>query len=304
MSASRWLCMGTFTLSFVSAISAETLCPGGGAGMRPRIVEHSIVIVAVTVNDSGPYDFVLDTAAQMTTIDPSLASELHLKMEGTAGVIGAGFFTRARYARLDVLRTGAQSVKEPLVLVQPLGQIEISDRRVRGILGENFLEQFDLLIDYDHAVVCLDDSKRLRPKVKGEHLALVAPQGAENHPAFLQPPLIAVTVAGASGRSLLLQLDSGINAPLLFDPAVLHSAPVSGEPLRSRGADGVSHLYAVLPPRDIRVGPHRLRHVSFVAPVATGKDLPRDGADGVLPTGLFRSVFISFQGRFAVLVPW
>jgi hypothetical protein len=38
-------------------------------------------------------------------------------------------------------------------------------------------------------------------------------------------------------------------------------------------------------------------------PLAAGKDIPGSEIDGVLPTALFRSAFISFSDRFAVLKP-
>src|ERR1700756_2110777 len=92
----------------------EAHCPGNVPSIPPRFVERSIIIVPVTVNESGPYDFVLDTAAQVTTVDPALASELHLNFEGTAGVSGAGFSTRASYAHVDTLRAGEYTVKDAL----------------------------------------------------------------------------------------------------------------------------------------------------------------------------------------------
>lgn len=304
MSLFNYLVLAAIALGTVPAMQGETRCPGNVASIRPRFVEHSIVIVPVTVNDSGPYDFVLDTAAQVTTIDPSLADELHFKLEGTVGVTGAGFFTRASYARPKLLRAGEHVIYSPLVLVHSLGQIQISDRRVRGILGENFLEHFDLLIDYDHVIVCLDNAKELQHNVKGKHLALVDAPRPESVMPFTQPLILTVDLPGNSARTLLLQLDSGVNAPVLFDASTLGPLHTGDKPLRSRGTDGVSHAYVVLPPKDIQVGPHRLQHVSFVAPAVKSDAIPRSGIDGMLPTALFRSVFISYEDRFAVLEPW
>ncbi|HLY43579.1 MAG TPA: retropepsin-like aspartic protease [Terracidiphilus sp.] len=305
MSLFKYFVVAAVAMGTVIAMRAETRCPGNAASIRPRFVEHSIVIVPVMVNDSGPYDFVLDTAAQMSTIEPSLADELHFKLEGTAGVTGAGFVTRASYARPGSLRTGAYEVSSPVVLVHPLGQIRISDSRVRGILGENFLEHFDLLIDYDHSIVCLDAAKALREKVKGERLTLVAAPHAASGMPFTEPLILPAELSGVSGRPVLLQIDSGINAALLFDAGIFGSArPAAAKSLRSHGTDGASHDYVVLAPQNIHVGPVRLEGVSFVAPDAKNSEVPRSGIDGVLPTGLFRSVFISYEGGFAVLASW
>jgi hypothetical protein len=255
------------------------------------------------LNDGGPYDFVLDTAAQVTTIDPELAGELHLKLLGTTGVTGAGFSTRASYARLQLLQMGDHRIKDLLLLVHNLGQVQVNDPRVRGILGENFLEQFDLLIDYAHGIVCLDDMKKMQEKVKGEHISLATPLHPERNLPFTEPLMIPVRVTGVTGRPLLLQLDSGINSPLLFDPATVHPAAFASAPLRSRGTDGVSHAYFVLPPQDIQVGLHKLQQISFVAPVVANTNIPYSEVDGVLPTALFRRAFISHSDHFAVLEP-
>lgn len=43
------------------------------------------MIVAVSINHSGPYNFLLDTGTEMTMVDPALAAELHLNTQGSAG---------------------------------------------------------------------------------------------------------------------------------------------------------------------------------------------------------------------------
>jgi hypothetical protein len=64
------------------AIYAEAHCPGNVASIRPHSIENFIIVVQVMLNDGDPFDFVLDTPAQVTTIDPELAGELHLKLLG------------------------------------------------------------------------------------------------------------------------------------------------------------------------------------------------------------------------------
>jgi hypothetical protein len=304
MTTLNWLATASLAAALLPALYAETHCPGNVASIRPRFVERSIVIVPVILNGSGPYDFVLDTGQQMTTIDPGLASELGLKLQGSAGVTGAGFATRAAYALPESLQAGDHVLKNPLLLVHPLGQIQVSDARVRGILGENFLEHFDLLIDYAHGIVCLDDTKQLQAKVKGQRISLASPLYPEHNLPFTQPLIIPVRVDGIERGALRLQLDSGINAPLLFDAKKLNAAALATASVRGKGTDGAVHAYAVLPPQDIQVGPHSLHQVSFVAPTAAGKDIPSTEIDGVLPTVLFQRVFISSADHFAVLEPW
>ena len=74
---------------------AEPHCPGSVTSLPLRLVERSQIVVPVTINHTGPYDFLVDTGAQVTTVDPALAAALQLMTRGTAGVVGVGVYARA-----------------------------------------------------------------------------------------------------------------------------------------------------------------------------------------------------------------
>lgn len=303
MTTLKWLASANLAVVLLPALYAEAHCPGNVASIRPRFVEHSIAIVPVMLNGSGPYDFVLDTAAQLTIIDPALASELHLKAMGATHITNADSNTEAAYAKLDSLQTGASFVKSPLLLIDKLDQLRLADHHVRGILGENFLERFDLLIDYVHGIVCLDDTGKMQEMVKGERIALTPPLTEQVLP-YTQPFIVLVRVSGNPERPLHLALDSGSNVPIMFDPEKqLVESKFMTAPLHSRNAaNGVG--FTVLSPQDIQVGSSSLHQISFLTPVRGGKDAPaRHKVDGLLPTGLFRRVFLSRADNFAVLDP-
>ncbi|WP_433965328.1 retropepsin-like aspartic protease [Tunturiibacter gelidiferens] len=135
MTTLMWVATASLAATVLPSLYAEARCPGNVASIRPRFVERSIVIVPVILNGSGPYDFVLDTGEQMTTIDPRLASELGLGLQGSARVTGAGFFTRASFALPESLQAGDHVLKNPLLLVHPLGQIQVSDPASGGFLA-------------------------------------------------------------------------------------------------------------------------------------------------------------------------
>ncbi|WP_433967525.1 aspartyl protease family protein [Tunturiibacter gelidiferens] len=77
-------CVSFATLSLT--VLAEPHCPGKVASLPVRIVQGSQIIVPLWVNQNGPYDFLVDTGAQITTVDSSLASELQLSVQGITGV--------------------------------------------------------------------------------------------------------------------------------------------------------------------------------------------------------------------------
>jgi hypothetical protein len=66
-------------------LHAEPGCPGNVPSLSLRLVQSSLIVASVQINRSGPYDFVVDTGAQITTVEPSLASDLQLKAQGTTG---------------------------------------------------------------------------------------------------------------------------------------------------------------------------------------------------------------------------
>jgi hypothetical protein len=153
MSTFKWLASIALAVAILPVLHAEPLCPGNVDILRFRLVRRSQIVVPVVINHAGPYDFLVDTGTQVTTVDLALAAELHLKIEGTSGFVGVGFRTRPSFAHLDILEAGSHSATNPLVVVQNLGYLQVADPHIRGILGGNFLEHFDVLIDYAHTVL-------------------------------------------------------------------------------------------------------------------------------------------------------
>jgi hypothetical protein len=63
----------------------------------------------------------------------------------------------------------------------------------------------------------------MQEEVKGEHIALATPSHPDRNLPFTEPLRIPVRVLGLV-RPLVLELDSGINSPLLFDAGKLRTA--------------------------------------------------------------------------------
>ncbi len=106
-------------------------------------------------------------------------------------------------------------------------------------------------------------------------------------------------------RPLLLKLDSGTNVPLLYNPfEYLATGQRENVLLQASGADGVSRTFTALPAQDVHIGSVDLHRVSFITLAGSRHDAHTKDFDGLLMTGLFRQVFISYTDRFAVLQPW
>ena len=308
MTTFKWFTSLVLATTIVPALLAETHCPGNVASVPLRLVNRYQTVLAVSINHFGPYEFLLDTGTQITMIDPSLAVELHLDTMGAAVVRGVGFHESASFTRLDLIEAGSHALANQKVLVYGLLNLRSVDPHVRGILGEDFLEHFDMLIDYAHKLLCFDDSAVMRAEVKGPHIALVAPaQTADGAPL----PKLLIIAARLSGetRPVRMVLDSGANIPYLYNTSqrlVPQSmAPISfgGRSLVGSGADGNHHVFSALPPQEVKIGSLVLPSVTFLTFAYARKDSRTTEFDGLLTTDLFRRVFISHANHFVVLEP-
>lgn len=215
MTSSKVFASLVLAVLVVPTISAEAHCPGNVASVPLHLVNRYLIVVAVSVNHSGPYDFLLDTGTQTTTVDRSLAGELRLAMRGAPVVEGIGFQTTASSARLDLLEAGTHGVVNHAVLVYDFPKRESGGLPIRGILGEDFLEHFDMLIDNAHNLLCLDDSGTMRAVMKGPHTPLVSSNQVSDGNT-LSRSLIVEARLSDEGPPLRLWLDTGANVSFLF----------------------------------------------------------------------------------------
>jgi Aspartyl protease len=300
MSPMRFTTSVSLALLMLPALYAAPRCPGNVASVPLRLVNRHWIILPVFISRTGPYNFLLDSGAQITMVDPTLAARLHLDTHGAAVVAGVRSGQSASYAQLDMVEVGAHRVAKQKVLVHDLQNLHSADARVQGILGEDFLEQFDLLIDNAHRLLCLDDSGAMRQEVRGPHIPLV--DGAQAEEVGAPPRLLLITVELSGGlRPVLLVVDSGANESLLFNTSeYMLQRPSHDLPVSWSGVDGSQLSLSALPPQDVKIGSLKLPGVSFFS---LDKDPFVKGFDGVLSTGLFRRVFIDRAHSFAVLEP-
>jgi Aspartyl protease len=299
----KWLIFTSLATTILPVLQAEPRCPGNVASLRLQMVERSLIVVPVMINHMGPYDFLVDTGAQVTTVDPALAAELRLGIEGTTGLVGVGYRIHPSFAHVDVLEAGSHAVANPEVVVQNLEKLQAADPHIRGILGGNFLGHFDVLIDYVHSMLCLDDAKVMQAAVKGKRVALAKPSHPDGGVVLTEPLIIPVHLSGIAGRPVLQLLDSGTNFPILYDSGrEMAGGFYVHAPIHDRGPDGADRVFAVLPPQDMEIGTLAFHQISFLGLTVT--DTPKVAVDGLLPTALFRRIYISYTDRFVVLEPW
>ena len=160
-----------------TTVFGETECQAISCQYDTTLAGRSYMSISVTLNHSGPYDFLVDTGSEVTIIEPSLAAELHLEPKGTADVVTGLRHTETGVVSPEVIEVGSHPFYGPLLSVASLAQFQA--RGIRGILGEDLLMDFDLLIDREKKILCLDPAKEMRESLRGERVSIVR-QGSED----------------------------------------------------------------------------------------------------------------------------
>ena len=166
-----------FAALIPATLHAETGCPANVKAIPFHNINRQEMVLAVTINHAGPFAFLLDTGTQMTVVDQSLAGELNLRSTGKAAVAGVSLKGAAGFAQLDTLEVGDHRVADQGVLVYDMSSVQEAGFGVRGLLGEDFLSRYDVLINNAYKVVCMDDTGAMRAGMNGQHVALNAPGG-------------------------------------------------------------------------------------------------------------------------------
>lgn len=130
---------------------------GGEVGMQlfSDPTGSTLLLVPVSFGDAGPFQFVLDTGASRTVIDPGLVEELGLPTGSQAR--GRGVVTEFEGALVDVETWRIGDIElEPRTIVAAELPAAPQGPQFRGLLGSDILAGFGVVeIDYDRKILTL-----------------------------------------------------------------------------------------------------------------------------------------------------
>jgi hypothetical protein len=169
---------------------------------------------------------------------------------------------------------------------------------VRGLLGESFLRNFDLLIDNRRHVIEFESGPGpLVNSLTGERTSFLT-HGNYQGRSTSQRVVVFAHFHDLGDRELRLLLDSGADRLVLFIRlANLHSKQRQYS-LIGTNFDSVTTVDELMV-HSVSVGSSNLSNVVITIPSV----FPPQDVDGLLPTSLFHSVFICHSGDFVILNP-
>src|SRR6266446_7997530 len=150
------------TILSIKSINATTQTP-----TKFALTNKYIITVQVFLNNQGPFDFLFDTGSTMTAIEPSLATHLKLVQTQGATVVTASSKTNTAYSLLNTISFNDVTVPMVGCLISDLAQLQILNRKIRGVLGGNFLSHFNYLIDYKTQTITVEQGDELGATLSG-----------------------------------------------------------------------------------------------------------------------------------------
>jgi len=295
-------CRLVLVLSFFGGIAGPAIAQSKTSSTVPLLHSRThLLIVSARVNDRGPYKFILDTGSNITLLESSLFRELGLKEIGHTSTKVVDWMALGKIASAEEISIeGGPSRSNVRVLeVDGIKRPDI-DSLVRGVLGENFLSGFDVLIDNRRHRITFDNGNLLASSLQGEHLALALSSDVRGAKVD-DRPLVSARAPFDANRPLLLLLDTGSESTYLVtrqgaSPDVAAAAtPARGMALLGGNSPCV-HWKDRL--QLGRTTTPRIRMTSCLKSPAAVAD-----NDGTLPTFIFDRIFISHAGGYFILDP-
>ncbi len=287
-------------LLFCCAVSAVALPatpdPNSNATLGVRTLRGYLMVVSVSINDCGPFDFLVDTGTNTTLIEPVLAAELGLKAKDKLQLSSLASSANVPRYYLQTFRVGPASVSNLETLAVPLTQLAALDRKIRGVLGMNFLLHYSFRLDYERQALEL----YLFPEEAHVPAGLRVP--VEINESRL---LIKVASAAAPRGSWKLALDSGISQFLVFQERISPPSLGScGQPncLMQVSTNLADHSASTVLLHDISIAEAQLPETQVVV-LRNDLQKPSDPQDGLLPAAPFHSIFFDRSNATIVFSP-
>jgi len=289
-SKSKFLICATASLaSLYSFVSAQTRTV---PIVNFKLHEGYVIVIPVTVNGAGPYEFLLDTGTNTTLVSVEFARSLRLRPVDRIELVTVAGSQIVPRAWLQSVSVGEKSATDVEALFSDLREARAVKPEICGVLGQNFLSQFNYLINYRERRIEFEDEDEMEKSLRGARLPIEWNEGR----ALITP----------DGKARLrLVLDSGTPAMILFN-AGARAAGLNWEP-------GDQRQFRLNSSAGVRIARQR-RLRGFRVGGAEFQDLlvtqceAKDGCegraeDGLLPTSLFQRVYFNHRKNFVMFNP-
>lgn len=251
----------------------------------PFLLQRNLIVVEVTLNGQGPFNFLLDTGINSSLItDPYLGRQLNLRTQGRFLVAGAGEERPLEaYQVNDVavgLADGVQAPQASFLLLSDdvLNLSGYVGMPIHGLLGADVFRSFVVEVDPEQQQLTFHDPARYRAP-RGRSWARLG-LDMEGRKAYLTAPL---QLSASVSMPVKLVLDTGAGHALSLETTSDPRLSLPAAHLRTqlgRGLNGNINGYLGRVPA-LQLGRYRIPSLLTSFPDATDvalrADTPRNG---------------------------
>jgi predicted aspartyl protease len=260
------------------------------AEVRLSSTVHGEVVIPVFIGGEGPYRFLLDTGSSHTAISQRVATALRAVPVAKAPIATSVGSILTLVVRLPGVAVGSAHVESLLATALPPSAASWLGNGISGVLGQDFLSQFDYTLDYRASRLSWNDEGRIEGGVR---LALEL-----SHGRFL----VQLPQNERCGCPLRLVPDTGAKSVVLFAGSKADRLPLDGAITSMRvetlAGNGTARRVTI---KELLVAPVTLRDLPAARVVLPDGTL-EDG-DGLLPLSLFARVSFRHREGYMVVQP-
>jgi hypothetical protein len=182
----------------------------------PFRMVRNMIVIKLTINGKGPFNFILDTGVGLMIItDPSIVDSLNIihthiiKLRG----LGQGDDLEAALSSpLDIRMHGIRSkdVGAAILKEDLLGLSNCAGMSIQGLLGYEFFSNMAVRINFLDSTLTVFRPSQIRRYAKGEKI----PLAIENNKPYLQAD---VTMPDGTDKQCKLVMDIGAGHPLSLE---------------------------------------------------------------------------------------
>lgn len=263
------------------------------SAIKLKEINGCLWVVPVNIDGKGPFDFIIDTGSDDVAIDLDLVRELDIKPTSMMTLItSSGSRDVPAGYPLHNVQLGSQRIESINALAMDLPALK--QHRIRGILGQSFLAQFNYLLNIKKREMTIEEGNELSARLIGNSAKL-------NYQKLDGRWMIQVSQK--VGRTMNMVLDAGANEVVMYDTENL-DLDIDHRSLRS------VHVATNLGSRDLRAA--YLRHFEVAGIMLrnlvvvldkNGKGDEAHPEDGLLPARLFDGIYFNHSLRQVVLNP-
>lgn len=279
-------------------MTRATLSPSGSR-VKFRLAggAQPLILLPVSVNDKGPFDFILDTGAGTSLLSADLVKQLDVKIIGTKEGQSAGGTVSVSLAKVDSLAVGETRLPDIDVGIVDLSHVgKTIGARIDGDLGYNFIRHFRITIDYRNLELRFDDPKRI------EHFGKPALTEIPMRLANPAKPLILVDVYANERGPFQFAIDTGTSTSAIT-PELAKQLGVTSTPIGAATTGGAHVAVTAGTLASFQVGGARIENASIVVAdfFAMLSEVVGTRLDGIVGYSFLRNYKVAFDYPNATL---